>query len=164
MGAVQAAGPAAECGGLGHTISFFERRRRLFPRAVFLKAPPQGLATSQQAVVRVRQRKRGQEGEGLPATVAAPATDPDPIVMLIVGLLAAAAVANDRIAFTNGAAPQDHLGAFFGPIGFELVRRGGKWDKKNRRSSGLCPSFDLPGSEPEAETFLLKRKPSTGEE
>jgi hypothetical protein len=131
---------------------------------VFLKAPPQGLATSQQAVVRVRERKRRQEGEGLAATVAAPATDPDPIVMLIVCLLAAAAVADDRIAFTNGAAPQDHLGALLGPIVFKLVRLSRKWDKKNRRSSGLCPDVDLPRSKPEAEPFLLKRRISTGEE
>jgi hypothetical protein len=164
LGAVQAARPAAERGRIGHAISVFERRRCLFPRAVLLKTPPQCLGTSQQAVVRVRGRKRRQEGEGLPATVAAPATDPNPVVMLIVRLLAAASMADDRIAFTNGAAPQDHFGALFGPIGFQLVRRGGKWDKKNRSSSGLCPGIDLPRSEPEAEPLLLKRKIPTGEE
>jgi len=83
--------------------------------------------------------------------------------MLIVGLLAPASVTDDRIAFTNGAAPQDHLGTVFSPIAFELVRQSGKWDKKNRRSSGLCPDVDLPGSKPEAEPFLLKRTISTGE-
>jgi hypothetical protein len=48
-------------------------------------------------------------------------------------------VANDRIAFASGAAPQDDFGAARGPIRFELVRRDGKWDKQNRSSSGLCP-------------------------
>jgi hypothetical protein len=111
---------------------------------VLLKAPPQGLATSQQAVVGVREGKRRQKGEGLPATPAVTATDWDPVVVLIVGLLAASSVTGDRIAFTNGTSPQDNAGALFGPVGFELVRRGRKWDKKNRSSSGLCPGVDLP--------------------
>jgi hypothetical protein len=75
--------------------------------------------------------------------VAATAPNPDPVVVFIVRLLAAASVADDRIAFTNRAVPQDDLVAVFGPIDFELVQRGGKWDKKNRSSSGLCPGIDL---------------------
>ena len=151
LGDVQAVGPAAERGGIGEAIWVLERGRRFFPRAVLLKAPPQGLSTSQQAVVRVRERKRWQEGEGLPASGATTATDPDPIVMLIVRLLAAAAMADDRIVFTLGTSPQDDLVAAFGPVGFELVRRGRKWDKENRSSSGLCPDVDPPRSKPEAE-------------
>jgi hypothetical protein len=89
--------------------------------------------------VGVRQRKPRQEGEGLPAIGAATAPDSNPVVILIVGLLAAAPVADDRIAFTNRASPQDDLVAVTSPIRFELVRRGGKWDKKNRRSRGLYP-------------------------
>jgi hypothetical protein len=122
----------------------FERGRRLFPGAVLLKAPPQGLATSQQAVVGVRERKRREESESLAATGAVAAPDPDPVVMLIVRLLAAAPVADDRIALTNGTSPQDDAGALLGPVGFELVWRWGKWDKENRSSSGLCPGVDLP--------------------
>ena len=67
-------------------------------------------------------------------------------------------MADNRIAFTNRASPQDNLFAVPGPVGFELVRRGGKWDKKNRRSWGLYPGADPPRSEPEAEPLLLKRK------
>jgi hypothetical protein len=67
-------------------------------------------------------------------------------------------VADDRVAFTNGASLQVDLDAACGPIGFEIVRRGGKWDKKNRSSSGLCPGVDGARSEPEAELLLLKRK------
>jgi hypothetical protein len=78
--------------------------------------------------------------------------------MLIVRLLAAASVADDRIALTKGAASRQDVGALFGPIRLELVRRGGKWDKENRSSSGLCPGVDLPRSEPEAEPLLLKKK------
>jgi len=79
-------------------------------------------------------------------------------VVLIVRLLAAASVADDRIAFTNGASPQDDVPAACRRFDFRLVRRSRKWDKKNRRSSGLCSGVDLPGSKPEAEPLLLKRK------
>jgi uncharacterized protein YaeQ len=41
--------------------------------------------------------------------------------MLIVRLLAAATVSDDRIVFTNGATPQEDPGAVCGPVGFELV-------------------------------------------
>jgi hypothetical protein len=78
--------------------------------------------------------------------------------MRIVRLLAAAAVTDDRIAFTNGASSQNDLGTACGPIGFELVRRDGKWDKENRSSLELWPGVDLPRSEPEAELLPLKRK------
>ena len=72
--------------------------------------------------------------------------------MLIVRLLAAASVADDRIVFASGASPKNDLGTARGPIRFELVRWGRKWDKKNRSSLGLCPSgVDLPRSQPEAE-------------
>jgi hypothetical protein len=75
-----------------------------------------------------------------------------------VRLLAAAALTDDRIAFTKGASPHNGLATACGPIGFELVRRDGKWDKENRSSWELCPGVDLPRSEPEAELLPLKRK------
>jgi hypothetical protein len=78
--------------------------------------------------------------------------------MLIVRLLAAASVTDDRIAFTNGTSRQNDPGTACGPIGFELVRLDGKWDKENRNSWELCPGVDLPRSEPEAELLPLIRK------
>ena len=95
---------------------------------------PERLAASQQAVVGVRQREQGKQGEGLPATRAKAASDPNPVVMFIVRLLAAATVANDGIPFANRASPQHDVLAVASPIGFELVRRGRKWDKENRSS------------------------------
>jgi hypothetical protein len=139
LGVVQPVGPAAECGRIGHAISIFERRCRLFPGGMLLKAAPQCLVTRQQTVVRVREREQRKEGAGLPATAASTATDANPVVMLIVCLLAAAAVADDRIAFTNRASPQDDLVAVSSPIAFDLVQRDRKWDKKNRSSLELCP-------------------------
>jgi hypothetical protein len=138
-------------------IRIFERRRRVFPGAVLLKAPAQGPTTSQQAVVGVREGKRRQKGEGFPATPALTSTDWDPVVVCVVRLLAASSVTSDRIALTNRTSSQDDAGALFGPIRIELVRCDRKWDKKNRGSLGLCPGVDLPGSEPEAEPLLLKK-------
>jgi len=113
----------------------------------------------------VRERKRRKKGEGLPATRAAAAADANPVVMLIVRLFAAASMADDRIAFTSGASPQDDFGAARRPIGFELVRRDGKWDKQNRSSLELCPTgVDLLRSEPEAELLPPETKNPTGRE
>ena len=92
------------------------------------------LSASQQAVVGVGKREQGKQGEGLPATRTKSASDPNPVVMFIVGLLATATVANDGIAFANRASPQHDLVAVSSPIGFELVWRGRKWDKENRGS------------------------------
>ena len=114
--------------------------------------PPQCLTARQQTVVRVWERKARQEGEGLPTSGATAAPDVNAVVMLIVRLLAAASMADDRIAFTCGASPQDDFGAARGPIRFELVRQDAKWDKQNRSSLELCPSgVDPQRSEPEAE-------------
>jgi len=53
--------------------------------------------------MRVREREHRKEGEGHPAIDAAATMDPNPVVILIVGLLATQAVTNDRIVFTNRA-------------------------------------------------------------
>ena len=119
------------------------------------KAPPQSLTARQQAVVGVRERKPRQEGEGFPAIGTATATDPNPVVMLIVRLLAATTVTDDRIAFAYRASPQDDLVAVSSPIAFQLVRQSGKWDKKNRSSSGLCSGIDL------AKDLSRKQSPSS---
>jgi hypothetical protein len=132
LGAVQATRPTAQRGGIGQPVWIFERRRGLFPGVVLFKAPPQCLATSQQAVMGVRERKPRQESERLLTTGTAAAADANPVVMLVVSLLAPASMAYDRIALTNGALAQNSLGTAGRPIRFQLVRRNGKWDKQNR--------------------------------
>jgi hypothetical protein len=141
-------------------IRVLQRRRHLFPGTVLLyKAPPQCLTANQQAVLSVRERKQRQEGEGLSATGTATAPNPDPIVVFIMRLLAAASVADDRIALTNRTSPQDDLGAARVPIRFELVQRNAKWDKHNRSSSGLCPlALTRQDCSRRRSPFLLKQK------
>jgi hypothetical protein len=70
---------------------------------VLYKAQQQCLTARYQAVMRVRKREQRKKGERLSASRAAAAMDPDPIVIPIVSLLAATAVANDRIPITNRA-------------------------------------------------------------
>ena len=77
---IHAARPAADCRSIGHAVRVLERRHRVFPGAVFHKAPSQCLTARQQAVMRVRERKQWEESEGLPANWAATATDANPSV------------------------------------------------------------------------------------
>ena len=51
--------------------------------------------------------------------------DPNPVVMLVVSLLAAAAMTYDRIVFTNRASAYDYLVAALCPVGRKLVWRSG---------------------------------------
>jgi hypothetical protein len=71
--------------------------------------------------VGVGKRERWKQSEGLPTALTKAASDPNPVVVFVVRLLATASVANDRIAFTNRASPQDDLVAVFSPVGFQLV-------------------------------------------
>jgi hypothetical protein len=118
LGVVQSAGPATKRGSIGHAVGIFERRRGLLPGTMLHQAPPQCLTARQQTVMSVRERKQREEGEGLPATTAATAPNPDPVVVCIVRLLAATSVANDQIASTKRASPQDDSRAACRPIGF----------------------------------------------
>jgi hypothetical protein len=81
--------------------------------------------------------------------------DCNPIMMLIVRLLAAASVTDDRLPLTYWASSQD-LVALLLPLSFKLVRRRRKWDKENRSRWGSATDVDLPRSEPEAEPFSSK--------
>jgi hypothetical protein len=63
----------------------------------------QRLETRKQTVMRVRKREHRKKGEGCPAINTPAAMNPDPVVMLVVSLLAATTVTDDRIPFTNRA-------------------------------------------------------------
>jgi hypothetical protein len=156
--AVQSVGPAAKRGSIGHAVRVLERRRGLFPGTMLHKAPPQSLTARQQAVMGVRERKQWKESEGFPATGAATSPDPNPVVVCIVCLLAPVSVSDDQIALTNRASPQDDFGTTRGPLGFELVLRHRRWDKRNRSLLELCPGIDLPRSRPEAELLPPEEK------
>jgi len=51
--------------------------------------------------------------------------DPNPVMMLVVSLLPAAAVTDDRIVFAKRTSAYDDLVAVLRPVGCNLVRRDG---------------------------------------
>ena len=85
-------------------------------------------------------REWRQEGERLSASVAETAANPDPIMVLIVRLFAAAAMTDDGILSANRAMAQDDLHTGLGPIGFEVELRRREWDKQNRSDEGPARS------------------------
>jgi hypothetical protein len=123
-------------------------RHCLFARTLLHYALEKCLAASEQAVVRVRERKHRQEGKGRLALGAAATTNLDPVVILVMRLLATAPVAVDRIAVTNRTMAYDSRVAVFGPVGGKFRQRDGDWDELNRNSQGFRPGVDPPRSRP----------------
>jgi len=148
--AVHPVRPTTQCGRIGYAIRVLKQRRCFFPGALFYKSAPERITTRQQAVMRIRERKQWQESEGLSTHCATTATNRNPIMMLIVRLLAAASVADDRFPLTHRASPHDLVTVLL-PLRFKLVRRPRKWDKENRSRWGFATDIDPPRSEPEAE-------------
>jgi hypothetical protein len=68
----------------------------------------------------VRERERRQESESFSTAVANTATDLDPVVISIVGLLETTPVSDDRVTFTNGATSEKVLVTIRGPIDFQV--------------------------------------------
>jgi hypothetical protein len=81
------------------------------------------------------------EGKGLSAALAKAASDPNPVVMFTLRLLAPATVADDRIAFPNRTSPQQDLLAVARPIGFDLAWRGESGIKRIVVHRGLAPAL-----------------------
>ena len=105
----------------------------------------------------VGRRERRQEGECLSAKVTNAAPDPDPIMMFVMSLFAAAAMADDGVLRANRASAEDDFCAGFNPIGFEVVLRGRKWDKQNRSDEGFAWLVTLPRIDSWSEAFLLNK-------
>ncbi|HLJ78126.1 MAG TPA: hypothetical protein VKT75_11970, partial [Acidobacteriaceae bacterium] len=137
---IQASAPPAQRGGIGHAIGVFDGGRRGFPGTAFQKAAPKRLAAGKEAVMGVGRRKGRQEGERLAAPITKAAANPDPVMVLIVRLFAAATMTDDGILRANRAMAQDDLHAGLGPIGFEVELRRREWDKQNRSDEGPARS------------------------
>jgi hypothetical protein len=143
LGRIQISEPSAQCGGIRHAIGIFSRWGRAFPGSPFHEIAVQRLATGDEAVVAVRRRERRQEGERLATSLANAAANPDPIMVLVMRLFAAAAMTDDGVFGADRAPAQDDLCAGFGPIGFGIDLIGGKWDKENRTQRGSARAGDL---------------------
>ena len=78
--------------------------------------------------------------------------------MLVVRLLAAMTVPNNRIALTDRTQAYDDLVAVVGPARSKLLRPGRCWDKEDRYLKGASPvDGDPPRSQPAAKLLLLKK-------
>ena len=99
---IQAAAPAAEGRRVRNAIRIFHRWGGAFPRAVLHKTSPQRLTACDQTVVGIRQGESGKETDSMFADFAEPAAVLDPVVSGVMRLLEPPAVANDRIAQTQG--------------------------------------------------------------
>ena len=68
-----------------------------------------GLLPATHAEMSRRHQPVRQNGEGLPARPTDPASDPDPIVLVVVGLAEPPAVANDRVVLAERAQPRQQM-------------------------------------------------------
>ena len=136
--------PSAQGGGIGHAIGVLDGGRGGFAGSPFQEVAPQRLAAGDEAVMAVGRREGRQERERLVAPVAQAAADPDPVVVFVMRLLAAAAMADDGVLGTNRAAAREDFRVGLGPIGFEVELRGQKWDKQNRSAEGFARPVTLP--------------------
>jgi hypothetical protein len=99
--------PAAEGGRIRHAMGIFYRRRRRFPGTALDKVAPQRLTAGDQAVMAVRKRKHGQEGNRLATRSADAAPNRDPVMVFVMSLLPPAAMTSDRILRANWAPAND---------------------------------------------------------
>ena len=109
--------------------------------------------------MRIGQRKHRQKGEGLAAASASAAADSNPVVMLVVRLLAPAPVTNDRVPLTNRTMAYDDLVAVFGPANRKLFQRDRHWDEEDRYLKGFAVEWTAKISA-SSEALLLKENPT----
>ena len=83
---------------------------------------------------------------------------PIPIVVLIMSLFAPAPMTDDGILHANRAVAHNDFRARIGPIRFEVVLRGGKWDKQYRDRWGPARDVAVPQIELEGGTFTSRIK------
>lgn len=154
-GRIQTPEPSAQGGGVGHAVWIFDGGRRIFPRTALHEIVPQRLAAGNEAVVAVGRRERRQECDRLPASPAKAAPNPDPIMMFVMRLFAAAAMTDDGVLQTNRASAENNFRTGLRPIRFGIDLIGGKWDKENRSNGGSAWIGDLAKIGTRAEPLLL---------
>jgi len=156
---IQTAAPAAESGRVRNAIRIFHRWGGAFPRAVLHKTSPQCLTARDQAVLGIRKGESGKETESVFAEFAEPAAVRDPVVTVVMRLLAPPAMANDRIAQTQGTTAKDPFSTSR-PVEARLAMVGRKWDNGDRNA--LESSFteqNLARIRAQYRAFLLPAQP-----
>jgi len=156
---IQTAAPAAESGRVRNAIRIFHRWGGAFPRAVLHKTSPQCLTARDQAVLGIRKGESGKETESVFAEFAEPAAVRDPVVTVVMRLLAPPAMANDRIAQTQGTTAKDPFSTSR-PVEARLAMVGRKWDNGDRNAlEGSFTEQNLARIRAQYRAFLLPAQP-----
>jgi len=92
----------------------------------------QRLTTRDQTVMGIGQGESGKETESMFAETAEPAVVLDPVVTVVMRLFAPPAMADDRIAPTEGTPANDRFSTGRRPVEAWLAMLWRKWDKGNR--------------------------------
>ncbi len=150
---IQVAAPAAEGRRVRNTIRIFHRWGGAFPRVVLHKTSSQSLTAGDQTVMGIRQGESGKESESMSAEFAEPAAVLDPVVTVVMRLLAPPAMTDERITQTQGTPAQDRFRTCR-PVESQLAMIRRKWDKGNRTAWRL--SY---GAEP-CQECASEREPS----
>ena len=124
--------PAAQSGRVRDSIRIFEVRHRTFPRTMVQKVSLQRLTACDQTVVGVGQGENRKERESCFASRAEAATNPNPVVTLVMSLFAPSTMANDRIAQTLGTEANNQFATSRRPVKVWVAFVPRKWDKVNR--------------------------------
>ena len=152
---IQAAAPATEGRRVRNAIRIFQGWDRAFPRVVLHKTSPQCLTTRDQTVMGIWQGESRQKTESMFADFAEPAAVLDPVVTVVMRLLAPPAMANDRIPQTEGTPGKDPFPTSC-PVKARLAMIRRKWDNGDRTAwealslsrifDGWCAEESLPPS------------------
>jgi hypothetical protein len=152
---IQAAAPAAEGRRVRNAIRIFHRWGGAFPRVVLHKTSPHCLTARDQTVVGIRQGESGKKTDSMFADFAEPAAVLDPVVTVVMRLLAPPAMANDRIPQTQGTPGKDPFPTSR-PVKARLAMIRRKWDNGDRTAwealslsrifDGWCAEESLPPS------------------
>jgi hypothetical protein len=128
-----------------NAIRIFHRWGGAFPRVVLHKTSPQRLTARDQTVMGIRQGESGKKTESMFAEFAEPAAVLDPVVTVVMRLLAPPAMTDDRIAQTEGTPAKDRFRTSR-PVEARLAMIRRKWDKGNRTAWRLSYGAEpLPG-------------------
>jgi hypothetical protein len=156
---IQTAAPAAESGRVRNAIRIFHRWGGAFPRAVLHKTSPQCLTARDQAVLGIRKGESGKETESVFAEFAEPAAVLDPVVTVVMRLLAPPAMANDRIDQTQGTPAKDRFSTSR-PVEARLAMVRRKWDNGDRNAlEGSLTEQNLARIRAQYRAFLLPAQP-----
>ena len=145
---VESSGKRVESRQCGAGVAFRDRIPRLSAALV--------------AVVTIRRRPYRKNGEGLLARRAPAAPHPDPVVLVVVSLLAASSVANDRVAAAERTVPRQLRQTDPGYPGSALSSTIRQCDKENHGWREGLPLV-LPPSSSRRPAFTLLHAPVSNE-